>query len=134
MACSLEQVRERSPFCARDLVAGDGGVDDAGPEVDAAGDGLRLFEALLTEPVGDGERARAVVAEDGDGLVFVELVEGAGADFVHGHEEAAGDLRGLELPGFANVEEEWRVFGGELLFELVDGDLEVHKKTVEGRQ
>jgi hypothetical protein len=26
------------------------------------------------------------------------------------------------------------VVGGELLFELVDGDFEVHKKTVEGRQ
>ena len=104
------------------------------PEVDAAGDRLRLLKALLTEPIGDGERTVAVVAEDGDGLIFVELGECARGDVAHGNERAVGNLRGLELPGFAHIEEKWRVFGGELLFELVDGDLEIHKKTVEGRQ
>ena len=73
-----------------------------------------------------------MVAEDGDGLLFIELVEGAGGDFAHGNESAAGDLRGLELPGLAHVEEERRVVGGELLFELVDGDLEVHELRIKG--
>lgn len=119
-------------FCEL-LVAGDSGVDGAGPEVDAAGDGLGLGEALFAEPVGDGERARAVMAQDGDGLVFVELVEGARADLVHGHEEAVGDVRGRVLPGLADVEEKRRVLGGELLFELVDGDFEVHELRIKGR-
>src|ERR1700761_1671847 len=107
-------------------VAGDGGVDDARPEVDAASDGLGLLEALLAEPVGDGERAGAVVAHDGDGLFFVELVEGARADLIHGHEDAVGEVRGGVLPGLADVEQKRRVLGGELLFELVDGDLKFH--------
>src|ERR1700733_10911427 len=44
----------------RNLIAGDGGVNLHGPGVDAAGDGLSFFEALLTEPVGYGEGAGAV--------------------------------------------------------------------------
>ena len=52
-------------------VAGDGGVDDGGPEIDAAGERLGVLEALLAEPHGDVERARAVVAEDDDGLIGV---------------------------------------------------------------
>jgi len=112
------------------LVAGDGGVDDLGPEVDAARDGLGLGEALLAEPVGDGERAGAVMAHDGDGLIFVELVEGAGGDLVHGDVRGVGDVRGGVFPGLADVEEQWWVVGGELLFELVDGDFEVHELRI----
>ena len=63
-----------------------------------------------------------MVAEDGDGLIFVELVEGAGADFVHGHEDAVGDARSGVLPRLADVEEKRWVLGGELLFELVYSD------------
>jgi hypothetical protein len=74
------------------------------------------------------------MAHDGDGLVFVELVEGACADLIHGHEDAVGEVGGGVLPRLADVEEKRWVLGGELLFELVDGDLKVHKKTVEGRQ
>lgn len=114
-------------------VARDCGVDGAGPEVDAAGDGLGFCEALLAKPVGDGEGARAVVAEDGDGLIFVELVEGARGDFVHWDERAVGDVGGGVFPGLADVEKKRGVAGGELLFELVDGDLEVHGERVEGR-
>ena len=110
----------------RELVAGNRGVDDLGPEVDAAFDGLGLLEALLTEPVGDGQRASSVMAHDDDGLLFVELVEGARGDLVHGDESAAGDVRGLVFPRFADVEEKRWMLGGELLFELVDCDFEVH--------
>jgi hypothetical protein len=67
-----------------------------------------------------------VVAHDGDGLVFVELVEGARAYLIHGHEDAVGDMCGGVLPGLADVEQKRWVLGGELLFELVDGDLKVH--------
>lgn len=66
------------------------------------------------------------MTEDGDRLVFVELVEGARADFVHGHENAVGDARGGVLPRLADVEEKRRVLGGELLLELVYGDFQIH--------
>jgi hypothetical protein len=108
------------------LVEGDGGVDGAGPGVDAAGDGLGLCEALLTEPGGDAEGARAVMAEDGDGLVLVEFLVDAAGDVAHGDEGGAFDVRGLELPGLADVEQEGRVGFGEELFELGDGDFVVH--------
>ena len=73
------------------------------------------------------------MAHDGNGLFFVELVEGAGADFVHRHEEAVGEVRGGVLPGLADVEEKRRVVGGELLLELVDGDFEVHRLRIKGQ-
>ena len=55
------------------LIAGDRGVDGAGPVVDAAGQGLDVVEALVAEPHGDGEGTDAVVAHDDDRLVGVEL-------------------------------------------------------------
>jgi hypothetical protein len=73
---------------------------------------LGLVEALLAEPCGDRERASAVVAEDEDGGVFVELLVGAAGDLIHGDEGAAFDVRGGVLPGLADVEEEWWVLGG----------------------
>jgi hypothetical protein len=93
-------------------------------------DGLGFFVALLAEPHGDVERARAVVAEDGDGLFFVELVVSAAGDFSHGHEPGAGDAGGVELPLLADVEEKGRFFGGEELLELVDGDFVVHGSRI----
>jgi len=66
------------------LVAGDGGVDEAGPGVDASGDGLDLLEALVAEPGGDRERAGSVMAENEDVLFLVEFLEGAGGNLVHG--------------------------------------------------
>jgi hypothetical protein len=94
---------------ARELVAGDGGVDGAGPGVDAAGEGLDLLEALVAEPHGDREGARAVMAEDDNGGVGVELGVGSGGYFAHGHEERIGETGGLVLPGLADVEEERRL-------------------------
>jgi hypothetical protein len=85
------------------LVAGDGGVDGAGPRVDAAGEGLDLLEALIAEPHSDTERAGAVVAENDDGGVGVELRVGAGGDFAHGHEERVGEAGGLILPRLADI-------------------------------
>jgi hypothetical protein len=87
-------------------VAGDGGVDGAGPRVDAAAEGLDLLEALVAEPHSDAEGAGSVMAEDNDGGVGVELGVGAGGDFAHGHEKRVGDAGGLEFPGLADVEEE----------------------------
>jgi hypothetical protein len=118
--------RVASLYFVGTLVAGDGGVDGAGPGVDAAGDGLGLVEALLAEPCGYGEGAGAVVAENEDGGVFVELLVGAGGDVVHGEEGAAFDVGGGVLPRLADIEEEGRVFGGEGGLELVDGDFEIH--------
>ena len=93
-----------------------------GPGVDAAGDGLGFVEALAAKPVGYGEGAGAVVADDEDGLFFVELLVGAAGDLVHGDDDAGLDVRGLKLPGLANVEEEGRVIGREEGESLEDGD------------
>src|ERR1700677_3039302 len=71
-------------------VAGDGGVDAAGPRVDAACEGLDLLKALIAEPHRDAEGTGAVVAENDDGGVGVEFGVGAGGDFAHGHEERVG--------------------------------------------
>jgi hypothetical protein len=105
------------------LVAGHGGVDGAGPGVDASGERLGVFEALIAKPHGHAERAGAVVAEDDDGGVGVELLVGARGYFAHGHEESAGQAGGLVLPGLANVEEKRGVGLLALLGEGVDGDL-----------
>jgi hypothetical protein len=107
-------------------IAGDGGVDLAGPGVDAAGDGLGFFEALLPEPCGYREGAGSVVAEDEDCGFFVELLVGSCGDVVHGDEGAAFQVRGIELPLLADVEEEGRMFGREEGFGLGDSEFEIH--------
>ena len=90
-------------FHQRELVAGDGGVDGAGPGVDAASEGLDVLEALVAQPHSYVEGARAVMAEDDDGSVGVELGVGARGDFAHGHEKRIGKVGGLVLPGFAYI-------------------------------
>jgi len=55
-------------------VAGDRGVDGAGPVVDAPGERLDLIESLVAEPEGDLEGANAVVAKDDDVSVGVKLL------------------------------------------------------------
>ena len=72
------------------------------------------------------------MAHDSDGLVFLELVEGAGRDLVHGDVGAVGNVRGGVLPGLADIEEKRWVLGGEQLFELVDGDFKVHRLRIMG--
>jgi hypothetical protein len=106
-------------------VAWDFGVDESGPGVDAAGYGLGFAEALILKPGGYGEGAAAVMAEDEDGCILVELLEGALGDFGHGHERGAFDVGGVELPGFADVEQQGGG-GGEHFLQVVDGDLKVH--------
>ena len=108
------------------LVAGDGGVDEAGPGVDAAGDGLGLVKSLLAEPCGDREGASTVMAEDEYGSVFVEFLVGAARNLIHGDEGAAVDVRGGVFPWLADVEEERWVGGGEEGAELFYSDFEVH--------
>ena len=54
-----------------------------------------------------------MVADDKDGPFFVELLVGAAGDIVHGDDDAGLDVRGLKLPGLADVEEDGRVIGGE---------------------
>ena len=110
-----------------ELVAWDGGIDGAGPGVDAAGEGLGALEALVAEPHGHGERALAVVTEDNDGGVGVELGVGAGGDVAHGHQDGVRQGGGVELPGLANVEEDRGVgrWGGAELGEGLRGDFRV---------
>lgn len=86
-----------------------------------------MVEALVAEPKGDGERALAVMAEDNDGGVGIELGMGAGGDVAHGHEEGGGEVRELELPGFADVEEDGRGGRGAELGEGLRGDFGVEE-------
>ena len=53
-----------------------------------------------------------MVAEDEDWRVFVEFLMSAAGDLVHGDERAGFDVRGLVLPGLADIEEERWVGGG----------------------
>jgi hypothetical protein len=64
---------EGSGGVAGTSVARNARVDYLRPVVDAAGKRLRLFEALLAQPHGDGERTRSVVAEHDDWCIGVEL-------------------------------------------------------------
>ena len=86
-------------------VAWDGGVDVAGPLVDASGKGLGVVESLVAEPHCDGERSRTVVAKDYDMRVGIEFGVGARGDFAHGHEQGIGQAGGLKFPKLADVEQ-----------------------------
>ena len=66
-----------------------------------------MLEALIAKPDRNRKRARAVMAEDHDRSVFVELLEGARGDFIHRDEGRAFDARGFELPGLTDFEQEW---------------------------
>ncbi len=102
----IEDVRRLFWGSCRGLsVAGEEGVGALGPGVDAAGDGLGAFEALLAEPVGDAEGAGAVVAEDEEAVVGVEFLVGAGGNLAHGDEGAALDVDGFPFPEFADVDD-----------------------------
>ena len=82
-----------------------------------------MIETLIAKPHGYAERTGAVVAEDDDGGVGIELLVGARGYFAHGHKESAGQVGGLILPRLANVEEKRGVGLLALLGEGVDGDL-----------
>jgi hypothetical protein len=83
---------------------------------------LGSVETLVSEPGGYGEGTSAVVAEDEDGVFFVELLEGAGGDLVHRDEGGGFDAGGVVFPGLADVEEEGWGGGGEEGLELGYGD------------
>ena len=104
-------------------IARDGWIDDARPAVDASSERLNVFKPLVTKPHGYGKRAHAMVTEDDDWLVRVEFLMGTGGDFAHGHQDRFGEAGGLELPRFANVQQQGRIrvlpHGGEPL----SGDL-----------
>jgi hypothetical protein len=90
------------------LVAGNGRVNSAGPGVDASGQGLGVGKSLVAQPEGDIKGARSVVAKDYDRSIGIEFGVGAGGNLAHGHEERVGDVCGLVLPGFADVQQEGR--------------------------
>jgi hypothetical protein len=87
------------------LVAGDGGVDGAGPGIDAAGEGLGAGEALVAEPEGYVEGAGSVVTHDDDGGVGVEFGVGPRGDVAHGNQLSVGEGGSFVLPGFADIQE-----------------------------
>ena len=106
-----------------DSVARDGGIDDGGPVVDAPGQGLGVLKSLLPEPHGDVQRTGAVMADNDDCLIRVELLVSAGRDFAHGHEASAREGGSGGLPGFTNIEQKGRVLLSQLLGQGIDRDL-----------
>jgi hypothetical protein len=65
------------------MISGDCGVDFGGPGVNAAAEGLSLFEALVAEPDHNVHGANSVMSESDDVAVRVEFPEGAGGDVAH---------------------------------------------------
>lgn len=63
------------------------------------------------------------MAEDDDVGVGVELLVRAGGDIAHGDEQRVGDAGGLELPGFADIEEDGGIGLGSQLSVSFGGDL-----------
>ena len=102
---ALDRLQLTAAFTTDRSVARNCRVDLEGPGVDAAGDRLRLVEALLAEPVSHRKAARAVVAEDEQVVFRVEFLVGSPGELAHGDEGAAGDAGGGELPEFADVDE-----------------------------
>ena len=111
------------PVVETGSVARDGGIDGAGPVVDAAGEGLGVVESLISEPHGDRERTLPVMAEDDDAGVGVEFVVGARRDLAHRHKNGVGQVGGLILPRFADVDEDGSACSGAQAGELLGGDL-----------
>jgi hypothetical protein len=96
-----------------------------GPEVDAAGQGGTVFDALAAEPVDDIEAADAVMAEDDEELVVsqgIEMLE-AGGDGVHRDELGVSDAGDGVLIGLTDIEEDGFA-GGEFLLSCEGGDFE----------
>jgi hypothetical protein len=90
-------------------VAGNIGIDGAGPAVDAPGERLDVLKPLVSKPHGDREGTGAMVTEDDDGLVWIELLMRARGYLTHGHEQRIGEGSGVEFPRLADVQEEGRV-------------------------
>jgi hypothetical protein len=90
-------------------VAGNVGIDGAGPAFDATGERLDVLKPLVSKPHGDREGTGAVMTEDDDRLVWIELLMRARGYFTHGHEQRVGEGGGVEFPRLTDVQEEGRV-------------------------
>src|SRR5262249_26083007 len=84
-----------------------GWFDFLGPAVDAAGEGLRLGDALTAQPHGDIETAHSVMTIADHRVVGIESLE-IGGNRTHGNELGTGDAADFVLPRFANVDEQQR--------------------------
>jgi hypothetical protein len=87
------------------LVAGNTGIDFAGPGFDAPGNRLRCIESLLAEPVGHAEGTRSVVAEDEQAVVRIEFLMGPRGYVAHRHEQAGVDFGSCIFPTLADINE-----------------------------
>ena len=80
-----------------------------GPVINAAGERLRVVEALVAQPHGDGERASAMMAQDDDGLVGVKLGMGARGNVAHGDAGGVGERRRRHFPRLADIQQQGRI-------------------------
>ena len=69
-----------------------------------------MAKTLIPEPHGYGEGTDAVVAQDDDRLVGVQLLVRAEWYVCHGHQDGAGKAGEVGLPGLANVEQQGGVW------------------------
>jgi len=68
-----------------------------------------MVKTLISKPHCDGEGTGAVVADDDDFLVGVELLVGPGGYVAHGHKDGAGQAGESGFPWLANVEQQGSV-------------------------
>jgi hypothetical protein len=108
------------------LVKRDLRIDRSCPAVDSPANGLSFIESLLSEPVGDAQRAYAVMANHNDMFLGIEFLMRPRWDISHWNIFAALDPCFFQLPRLANVHQ------GELLtvlehsVDLSGADFEVH--------
>src|ERR1035437_2360677 len=96
------------------------------PAVDPTAHGLNFFVSLLAEPVGDRQRAHAVMAHHHDVIVGIEFLLSAHRNVSHGNVLGAFDAGCFILPSLANVEQ-GECFAALLQrLDLAGRDFEVH--------
>ena len=71
--------------------------------IDAAGERLDVFEALLAEPHRHVERTCTVMADDDDGGVRVEFLVCSGGNVAHRDKRGSREGCGAGFPWFADI-------------------------------
>ena len=119
----------------RYLVALHGGVNLAGPVLQAAGKRLCPLESLLPHPVRYDQRASAMMADHDDVRVWVKFLMQPGGQVSHWNMQAIGKRAEFYLPHFPNIQQAeiqaangCRIWPGSLQIacQVVDGNLKLH--------
>src|ERR1700674_224130 len=104
-------------------------IDGSCPAINSTADGLSFIESLLPQPVGDAQRAYAVMTNHHDVLLGIQFLMRSRWDIPHRNILAALNLGFFQFPRLAHVEQ------SELLALLEHGvyvsgaDFKVHGKN-----